>query len=191
MGGGRRFQGARSLRREPDPADLKPTRDRSLVILPVETLAEEVLQHRTDAPDRAPAARTGRQALQGLCRRLRHDGRHRRDDDCFGLSDGRHRQPHLRRSQHRRRCGRSAARSSPSTSAKGFATYGQQVVLSRIANNIIAEMPAEIFDKMLAMDVELLQRPPFDRIHRAPGLHFAIGERHAQPADHRARRATC
>ncbi|MCI4678604.1 ABC transporter ATP-binding protein/permease [Rhodoblastus acidophilus] len=37
--------------------------------------------------------------------------------------------------------------------AKGFATYGQQVILSRIANNIIAESQAKIFDKMLAMDV--------------------------------------
>ena len=37
--------------------------------------------------------------------------------------------------------------------AKGFATYGQQVVLSRIANNIIAESQKRIFDKMLAMDV--------------------------------------
>ena len=37
--------------------------------------------------------------------------------------------------------------------AKGFATYGQQVILSRIANNIIAESQTRIFDKMLAMDV--------------------------------------
>jgi len=37
--------------------------------------------------------------------------------------------------------------------AKGFATYGQQVVLSKIANNIIAECQARIFDKMLAMDI--------------------------------------
>ncbi|WP_296708161.1 ABC transporter ATP-binding protein [Rhodoblastus sp.] len=37
--------------------------------------------------------------------------------------------------------------------AKGFATYGQQVILSRIANNIIAECQTRIFDKMLAMDV--------------------------------------
>jgi ATP-binding cassette subfamily B protein len=37
--------------------------------------------------------------------------------------------------------------------AKGFATYGQQVILSRISNNIIAESQAKIFDKMLAMDV--------------------------------------
>jgi ATP-binding cassette, subfamily B, bacterial MsbA len=37
--------------------------------------------------------------------------------------------------------------------AKGFATYGQQVILSRISNNIIAESQAQIFDKMLAMDV--------------------------------------
>ncbi|MGO8738104.1 ABC transporter ATP-binding protein [Rhodoblastus sp.] len=36
---------------------------------------------------------------------------------------------------------------------KGFATYGQQVVLSRISNNIIAESQIKIFDKMLAMDV--------------------------------------
>jgi ATP-binding cassette, subfamily B, bacterial MsbA len=37
--------------------------------------------------------------------------------------------------------------------AKGFATYGQQVTLSKIANNIIAESQTRIFDKMLAMDV--------------------------------------
>ncbi len=37
--------------------------------------------------------------------------------------------------------------------AKGFATYGQQVILSRISNNIIAESQTKIFDKMLAMDV--------------------------------------
>ena len=37
--------------------------------------------------------------------------------------------------------------------AKGFATYGQQVTLSRISNNIIADSQTKIFDKMLAMDV--------------------------------------
>ena len=37
--------------------------------------------------------------------------------------------------------------------AKGFATYGQQVILSRISNNIIADSQTKIFDKMLAMDV--------------------------------------
>jgi ATP-binding cassette subfamily B protein len=37
--------------------------------------------------------------------------------------------------------------------AKGFATYGQQVVLSKIANNIIAEIQTRIFNKMLAMDI--------------------------------------
>lgn len=37
--------------------------------------------------------------------------------------------------------------------AKGFATYGQQVVLSKIANNIIADCQIRIFEKMLAMDV--------------------------------------
>ncbi len=36
---------------------------------------------------------------------------------------------------------------------KGFATYGQQVVLSKIANNIIAEIQTRIFDKMLGMDI--------------------------------------
>ncbi len=38
--------------------------------------------------------------------------------------------------------------------AKGFATYGQQVVLSRIANNIIADVQTRIFDKMLSMDIK-------------------------------------
>jgi subfamily B ATP-binding cassette protein MsbA len=37
--------------------------------------------------------------------------------------------------------------------SKGFATYGQQVILSRISNNIIADSQTRIFDKMLAMDV--------------------------------------
>jgi ATP-binding cassette, subfamily B, bacterial MsbA len=37
--------------------------------------------------------------------------------------------------------------------SKGFATYGQQVVLSKISNNIIAEIQTRIFDKMLAMDI--------------------------------------
>jgi ATP-binding cassette subfamily B protein len=37
--------------------------------------------------------------------------------------------------------------------AKGLATYGQQVVLSRIANNIVADIQTRIFDKMLAMDI--------------------------------------
>ena len=33
---------------------------------------------------------------------------------------------------------------------KGFATYGQTVVLSRVANDIVAEVQRRIFDKMLA-----------------------------------------
>ncbi len=33
--------------------------------------------------------------------------------------------------------------------AKGFASYGQTVVLSRVANNIVAEVQRRIFDKML------------------------------------------
>ncbi len=37
--------------------------------------------------------------------------------------------------------------------AKGLATYGQQVAMARIANNIIAEIQTRIFDKMLAMDL--------------------------------------
>ena len=37
--------------------------------------------------------------------------------------------------------------------AKGFATYGQQVILARISNNIIADIQSRTFDKMLAMDV--------------------------------------
>ena len=36
---------------------------------------------------------------------------------------------------------------------KGFANYGQSVVLSKIANNIVAEIQTRIFDKMLAMDI--------------------------------------
>jgi ATP-binding cassette subfamily B protein len=41
---------------------------------------------------------------------------------------------------------------------KGFATYGQQVVLSYIANNIVAEIQTRIFDKMLAMDMSFYNR---------------------------------
>ena len=41
---------------------------------------------------------------------------------------------------------------------KGFATYGQQVVLTRIANNIVAEIQTRIFDKMLAMDLSFYNR---------------------------------
>ena len=37
--------------------------------------------------------------------------------------------------------------------AKGFAAYGQTVVLSRVANNIVAEVQRRIFDKMLAMSL--------------------------------------
>ncbi len=37
--------------------------------------------------------------------------------------------------------------------AKGFATYGQTVVLSRVANAIVAEVQRRIFDKMLAMNL--------------------------------------
>ncbi len=36
---------------------------------------------------------------------------------------------------------------------KGFATYGQTVVLSRVANNIVAAVQRRIFDKMLAMNL--------------------------------------
>ena len=36
---------------------------------------------------------------------------------------------------------------------KGFATYGQTVVLSRVANAIVAEVQRRIFDKMLAMSL--------------------------------------
>jgi ATP-binding cassette subfamily B protein len=41
---------------------------------------------------------------------------------------------------------------------KGFATYGQQVVLTYIANNIVAEIQTRIFDKMLAMDMSFYNR---------------------------------
>ncbi|SNB68648.1 ATP-binding cassette, subfamily B [Rhodoblastus acidophilus] len=41
---------------------------------------------------------------------------------------------------------------------KGFATYGQQVTLTRIANNIVAEIQTRIFDKMLAMDIAFYNR---------------------------------
>ena len=37
--------------------------------------------------------------------------------------------------------------------AKGLATYGNLVTLSKISNNIIADIQTRIFEKMLAMDV--------------------------------------
>ena len=36
---------------------------------------------------------------------------------------------------------------------KGLATYGQQVVLSQVANNIVANIQKRIFDQMLRMKV--------------------------------------
>ena len=36
---------------------------------------------------------------------------------------------------------------------KGFAAYGEKVVLARVANNIVAEVQRRIFDKMLASSV--------------------------------------
>ena len=36
---------------------------------------------------------------------------------------------------------------------KGFATYGETVVLARVANNIVADVQRRIFDKMLAMSL--------------------------------------
>ena len=69
---------------------------------------------------------------------------------------------------------------------KGFSTYGQAVVLARVANAIVANVQERIFKKMLAMKPHLLRPAPFERVRRPPGLHLAVGERHAQPADHRA-----
>jgi subfamily B ATP-binding cassette protein MsbA len=36
---------------------------------------------------------------------------------------------------------------------KGFSTYGQTVVLARVANNIVADLQSRIFDKMLSMSL--------------------------------------
>ena len=41
---------------------------------------------------------------------------------------------------------------------KGLATYGQQVVLSRVANNIVADIQKRIFDQMLRMKVSYYSR---------------------------------
>ncbi|MCW2285074.1 ATP-binding cassette subfamily B protein [Rhodoblastus acidophilus] len=41
---------------------------------------------------------------------------------------------------------------------KGFATYGQAVVLTKVANNIVAEIQSRIFDKMLALDISFYNR---------------------------------
>jgi len=37
--------------------------------------------------------------------------------------------------------------------AKGLATYGQQVILARVANSIVADLQKRIYEKMLAMSV--------------------------------------
>ena len=41
---------------------------------------------------------------------------------------------------------------------KGLATYGQQVVLSRVANSIVADVQKRIFDQMLRMKVAYYSR---------------------------------
>src|SRR5271157_3274116 len=41
---------------------------------------------------------------------------------------------------------------------KGLATYGQQVVLSRVANSIVADIQKRIFDQMLRMKVVYYSR---------------------------------
>ena len=41
---------------------------------------------------------------------------------------------------------------------KGLATYGQQVVLSRVANSIVANIQKRIFDQMLRMKVGYYSR---------------------------------
>ena len=41
---------------------------------------------------------------------------------------------------------------------KGFATYGQQVVLSKVANAIVAEVQKRIFDQMLRMKVKFFSQ---------------------------------
>src|SRR6202041_2771904 len=43
-------------------------------------------------------------------------------------------------------------------SAKGLATYGQQVVLSRVSNNIVAEIQRRIFDHIINMKVVYFSR---------------------------------
>src|SRR5271166_4593332 len=41
---------------------------------------------------------------------------------------------------------------------KGLATYGQQVVMSRVGNNIVADVQRRIFDQMLRMKVSYYSR---------------------------------
>ena len=67
---------------------------------------------------------------------------------------------------------------------KGFATYGQQVSLSRVANSIVADIQKRIFDQMLRMKVSYYSQIAFVGIHRAAGLHRPIGQQRPQPADH-------
>ena len=70
--------------------------------------------------------------------------------------------------------------------AKGFAAYGQTVVLSRVANNIVAEVQRRIFDKMLAMSLGYYSVRHSTEFIARQAFISSVGERHAQPADHRA-----
>ena len=74
---------------------------------------------------------------------------------------------------------------------KGLATYGQQVVMSRVGNAIVADIQRRIFDQMLRMKVSYYSRVAFLRIHRPPVVHRAVGEQRAQSPHHHvlARRA--
>ena len=59
---------------------------------------------------------------------------------------------------------------------KGAATYGQQVIMMRIGNRIVADNQRRMFDKLLHREHRLLLRPPFLRIHRAADHRRGRGE---------------
>ena len=66
---------------------------------------------------------------------------------------------------------------------KGFATYGQQVVLSKVANAIVAEVQKRIFDQMLRMKVQYFSQS-HSSIHDKAGLYRSIGKQRAQSFSH-------
>jgi subfamily B ATP-binding cassette protein MsbA len=60
---------------------------------------------------------------------------------------------------------------------KGFATYGQQVTLSRIANDIVARVQKQMFNQMLAMDVRFYaERHSSDFIARQSFIAQSAGQ---------------
>ena len=71
--------------------------------------------------------------------------------------------------------------------AKGVATYGATVMLSRIGNRIVANNQRRMFDKLLARRHGFLRRPSFVGIHRAAHHRRQRGKPGHQSPHHRDR----